>query len=135
MKLLRRMREDLIIFLFGGILYSLLEICFRGFTHWSMTLTGGMCFLIMFRHFEGNPDETMMNKCIFGTIIITAFEFAVGCTVNLLCGWNVWDYSAQPLNIMGQVCIAFSALWFLLTIPIAGLCGVFRKKFSASGTM
>ena len=36
-------------------------------------------------------------------------------------GLDVWDYATQPLNLMGQVCIGFSALWFLLSVPVSGL--------------
>ena len=125
---MRRFREDITLFLFGGALYSLIEICFRGFTHWSMTITGGLCFLIMYRHYSANPEESMLAKCLYGTAVITAFEFAVGCMVNLLLCWNVWDYSAQPFNLFGQICLMFSALWFLLSIPAAWLCEAFRRR-------
>lgn len=54
-------------------------------------------------------------------LLITALEFVTGCLVNLHLGWDVWDYATQPLNLMGQVCIGFSALWFLLSVPVSGL--------------
>ncbi|MCD7730722.1 MAG: putative ABC transporter permease [Oscillospiraceae bacterium] len=130
MRAAKRIREDIMLFLFGGILYSLIEICFRGFTHWTMTVTGGLCFMIIYRHYEGNPNESMLSKCLYGMFVITAFEFAVGCAVNLMFRWNVWDYSALPFNLFGQVCLLFSALWFLLSVPIVWLCAVFRKKFA-----
>lgn len=128
--MLRKIRENAVIFLFGGVLYSMIEICFRGHTHWSMTLTGGMCLVIMYRHFEAYPLESMLAKCLFGAMVITALEFAVGCVVNLMLGWNVWDYSSRPFNIMGQVCLLFSAMWFLLSVPAVYLCRVFKNKFS-----
>lgn len=126
----RRLREDIILFMFGGILYSLIEILFRGFTHWTMTITGGLCLIILYRHFTENPYESMAVKCLFGTMVITGFELAVGCIVNLLLHWNVWDYSAHAMNFMGQICLMFSALWFLLTIPVVWLCGFLRRKFA-----
>ena len=128
----RRLKEDIIVFLFGGILYSLIEICFRGHTHWSMTLTGGFCFAVLYRHFEAYPMESMLAKCLFGAAVITAAEFTAGCIVNLMLGWNVWDYSAQPLNVLGQVCPLFSGLWFLLTIPAFYLCRLFMLKFKSA---
>ena len=33
--------------MFGAISYSLLEIIWRGFTHWSMFVLGGLCFLLV----------------------------------------------------------------------------------------
>jgi hypothetical protein len=41
-------RELSNIFIIGGILYGLIEIIFRGYTHWSMVITGGLCFLIFY---------------------------------------------------------------------------------------
>ena len=43
-------------------------------------------------------------------------------TPNMLSLIHIlWDYATQPLNLMGQVCIGFSALWFLLSVPVSGL--------------
>lgn len=129
MEKMRKLEENTVVFLFGGILYSLLEICFRGHTHWSMTLTGGLCFLILYRHFEANPMESMLAKCFFGMAVITAAEFAAGCIVNIMLDWNVWDYSSQSMNLFGQICPLFSGMWFVLTIPASYLCKAFVRQF------
>lgn len=110
------------VFLGGGILYSLLEISLRGYSHWTMTLTGGLCALLMYLRYTSHPDDTMLAKCFFGMCIITFFEFTVGCIVNLLLGWDVWDYSHMYLNLWGQICPSYSAGWFLLSCPVALLC-------------
>lgn len=111
------------LFLGGGILYSLLEIATRGYTHWSMTLTGGACLLIMYLRYTRRPNDSILFKCFYGMCVITAFEFTVGCIVNLLLGWNVWDYSHMYLNLWGQICPSYSAGWFWLSLPIALICG------------
>ncbi len=121
--------ENLIVFLAGGLIYSMIEICFRGFTHWCMTLTGGFCLLMMYRHYAADPDEDMLWKCLYGCFVITSAELAVGCVVNLLLGWNVWDYSVQPFNLFGQICVMYSAFWFMISVPAAGLCQLFQRKF------
>lgn len=60
-------------------------------------------------------------------------EFVVGLIVNVAWKQNVWDYSNLPLNIMGQVCLPFSILWFLITIPALGVCNLYDKiKFVPS---
>lgn len=122
--------ENFIIFLFGGILYSLIEVVFRGFTHWSMTVTGGLCLVILYRRFVSRPGEPLMMKCLFGAIVITSLEFIAGCIVNLWLGWNVWDYSGLMFNIYGQVCLPFSVLWFFLTMPVIALTELFGRRFS-----
>ncbi len=114
--------RNIALFLGGGILYSLLEIVLRGYTHWSMTLTGGACLLIMYRRYTSRPDDSLLFKCFYGMCVITAFEFAVGCLVNLVMGWEVWDYSHMYLNLLGQICPSYSAGWFLLSAPIALIC-------------
>lgn len=132
MEKLHRLRENAVVFLFGGILYSLLEICFRGHTHWSMTITGGICLAVLYRHFEAYPMESMLTRCFFGMAVITAAEFAAGFIVNIMLDWNVWDYSSQPFNLMGQICPLFSGIWFLLTIPAVYLCRSFTRKFNSA---
>lgn len=122
--------EDFIVFLFGGVIYSLIEVSFRGFTHWSMTLTGGLCLLIMFRRFTAKPNEPLVMKCLFGAITITLLEFAAGCIVNLWLGWGVWDYSGMMFNLFGQICLPFSVLWFFLSVPAVLICNYLGRRFS-----
>lgn len=113
------MNKFIILFLTGGMGYCLLEILWRGYTHWTMFLLGGFCFytlFIIFSHMENTP---IITKAIIGGSVITVAEFITGCIVNLLLKWNVWSYSASPYNILGQVCLPYSILWVLLSIPIA----------------
>ena len=119
--MMKKLREILFVFLFGGILYSLIEIAFRGYTHWSMTLTGGTVFFLIYMLNKRMGGTNLLLRCAAGSAIITGIEFAVGCVVNLWLNLNVWDYSDRPLNILGQVCPLFSGVWFLLCIPAAGL--------------
>ncbi len=114
--------KKIVLFLGGGILYSLIEIVARGYTHWSMTLTGGICLLIMYLRYANHPEDSILFKCFFGMCVITFFEFTVGCVVNLLLGWDVWDYSHMYLNVMGQICPSYSAGWFLLSLPVSMVC-------------
>ena len=49
-----------------------------------------------------------------GAVIITVYELAVGLLVNVKFGWHVWDYSAQPGNVLGQICPTFTVIWFVV---------------------
>ena len=51
----------------------------------------------------------------------------MGCVVNRLLKWQVWDYSGRFGNLLGQVCPLYTGLWFLLCIPVYGLAGLVRK--------
>lgn len=48
-------------------------------------------------------------------MVITVLEFVFGLIFNIWLGMNIWDYSALPLNIMGQVCLPFTIVWFFLS--------------------
>ena len=105
----------------GGFLYCLVEILYRGYTHVSMFFLGGICFLCIGeirRTFRGGVPAQKMLLCAG---VITLFEFLCGVFVNRFLGLSVWDYSAMPMNVMGQICITYSAAWCLLAVPAMGL--------------
>lgn len=116
------------VFLTGCFVYSLLEVSSRGFTHWTMTLTGGIILTILYEMFTHLKKVPLWQKCILGSLIITAAEFTVGVTVNIIFGWNVWNYSDMPLNILGQICLPFTVLWFFLCIPAAFVCNAIQNR-------
>ena len=120
-----KVREYAWVAVIGAAGYSLLEILWRGHTHWSMTLAGGICLPLIYRVHAGER-HCLAVRSVICSGIITTVEFAVGVVVNLLLGWQVWDYSAQPGNILGQICPLFCFLWFLLSLPILLLCGWLR---------
>lgn len=104
----------------GGLLYVLLELAWRGHSHWTMYVLGGLCFVGLGLINELLPWEMPLWKQVLaGALLITALEFLTGCIVNLILGWNVWDYSGLPGNILGQVSLPYSALW--LPVSLAGI--------------
>lgn len=125
---LKRLKCDCILFLFGGVAYALLEILWRRKTHWSMAITGGTCFVSLFRLYKKYPEMTLRKKCILGSIIITLFEGICGFIVNIKYKLNVWDYSKCILNYKGQICLLYSVLWALLCIPISAVCEILNKN-------
>lgn len=126
-----RLREYFVIFLLGAIGYSLIEILYRGYTHWSMALAGGICFCLIYLYNTKYNHQKLWVKCVVGALIITAVEFTIGCIVNLMFGMNVWDYSKLRLNILGQVSLLFSAIWFLLCIPLVFFSNFLRNRLAA----
>ena len=122
-------RELSNIFIIGGILYGLIEIIFRGYTHWSMVITGGLCFLIFYILNITLPTNSLLLRCIVSVVVITTLEFYTGYIVNILLKWNVWDYSSLAYNLKGQICLTFSAIWFLFGIPMTFLANYLRSVF------
>lgn len=123
-----KFRETLTVFLIGCVLYSVLEILFRGYTHWSMSLTGGICFSVLYHLHTHCRDVSLFRRALLGSLCITAVELAIGCTVNLLLGWDVWDYSDQPLNLLGQICPLFSLCWLILSVIANPVCRHLQKE-------
>ena len=100
----------------GSIIYMNLEILWRGYTHWTMGVLGGICFICLGLINEILSWETpLILQMFIGSIIITILEFITGCIVNLWLGWDVWDYSNLPLNLLGQICLPFSILWYFIS--------------------
>lgn len=124
---MKALKENSVLFATGCGIYSLIEILWRGYTHWTMGITGGLCLVLIYRADLRTAGARLWKKCLIGSGIITALEFAVGCIVNLWLKWNVWDYSEAPLNILGQICLPFSAAWFVLSVPAIYIGRYFRK--------
>ena len=119
---MKKLKEYAIIFLSGGLFYALIEILWRGYTHWSMAVTGGGCVLGLYVINIKRPLVPLWKRCAGCSLFITAVEFTVGCIVNLRFRWHVWDYSDMKLNILGQVCPLFTLMWFFLCIPGSAMC-------------
>ena len=61
----------------------------------------------------------LWQQILIGAAGITVLEFCTGCIVNLWLGWDVWDYSGMPGNILGQICPQYMLLW--LPVSLAGI--------------
>ena len=102
-------------FMAGMLLYPLSELLFRGWTHWTMSLLGGICFaavLWIHRSLERYP---LLLQSLAAGAVITELEFITGMLVNRLMDWRVWDYSGEPMNLAGQISLSFSLLWCALS--------------------
>lgn len=130
---MKALKINSVLFAAGSGIYSLIEILWRGYTHWTMGVTGGLCLVLIHRADLMTAGQRLWKKCLIGSGIITSLEFVVGCIVNLWLKWNVWDYSGAPMNILGQICLPFSIAWFLLSVPAIFLGRYFRKKLSLRG--
>ena len=111
---------EILIFILGGAAYGLLETRFRGYTHWTMVLTGGACVLTLYLLSGWLLSMNLVLSAMAGAVIITIYEFCVGVIVNLRLGWDVWDYSSLPGNILGQICPTFTLAWFMLCFAFLG---------------
>lgn len=122
------MRKEGLLFLTGSCAYPTLEMIWRGRTHYSMALAGGLCMVLIDKVCcERMASKRLSQRCVAGSAIITGVEFAIGIVFNDWLGCQVWDYSNMPLNIMGQVCLPYSLLWCGLTLPVMALCNLCNR--------
>ena len=103
----------------GGGLYVLIELLYRGRSHISMFLTGGICFWAIGMLNELWPGAPLSIQAVLGGAMIVAAEFATGLIVNRWLGLGVWDYSGAAHNVMGQICLPFAAWWAVLAAGAA----------------
>lgn len=112
-----RLLKTLVLWCIGGLLYILCELIFRGHTHWTMFIVGGICFVSIGAINELLPWEMpIWQQAVIGAAIVTSIEFISGCIINIWLEWAVWDYSDMPFNVLGQVCLLFTGIWILISI-------------------
>lgn len=115
---------------FGGSTYCALEVIWRGYSHWTMLVLAAVVFIIVGLLNEVWSWQTSLAlQVVAGTALATALEFITGCIVNLWLGWDVWDYSDMPGNLMGQICPQYTLLWAALVLVAILLDDYIRWRF------
>jgi uncharacterized membrane protein len=57
-------------------------------------------------------------------VFVISGEFLTGILVNKWLQWEVWDYTDQPFQFMGQICLPFAIIF-------SGICviGIFLAAY------
>ena len=109
--------ETLILWIIGGLVYLLIELLYRGRTHWTMGIVGGLCFVLIGLINERHTKEKYLaieSQAVLGAAVVTLVELLSGIVINRILGWNVWDYSNIPHNVLGQICLPFTIAWIFV---------------------
>lgn len=117
--------KTLVLFYTGGAAYLTLELLYRGRSHGSMFLAGGLCFLLIGHLNRVEPRLPLPLRAVVGALIVTMVELGAGMIVNR--NHQVWDYRDQPLNFMGQICPVFTLLW----VPLSLFAAVLFQRMEA----
>ena len=106
--------KQAVLFYLGGCAYMGLELLWRGRSHGSMFVAGGLCFLLIGQLNHVRPRLPLPLRAAVGAGIVTMVELGIG----LLCNrnYNVWDYRDQAGNFLGQICPIFTILWFPVSL-------------------
>ena len=113
---------QVLLFLTGGSVYLGLEILWRGWSHISMFLAGGSCFLLLGRLDKKAFRLHWLLRALLGAAVITAVELMIGMVFNR--DHRIWDYRDTPGNFRGQICLPYFLLWIPLSL---GAMGLYRR--------
>ena len=110
--------KNVLLFLIGGALYVLVELLYRGYSHYSMFIVGGLCFVLIGLLNDGlfSWKMALNSQMTLSALIITVLEFTAGVILNLGLGLDIWDYSDQSYNLYGQICLLYTCFWYLLSL-------------------
>ncbi len=106
-----------ILFGLGFFGYGLIEIMWRGYTHPSMSIAGGLCFCFLSLIEQRFKSLKFLYRCLIAGVVITFIELVFGLILNVKYTANVWDYSMYPLNFYGQICPIYTVFWCFLSAP------------------
>lgn len=121
---MRSLLRSVVLWVYGGALYYLAEVIYKtAIGHqaeisWTMLVLGAIISIALDRCNEHLPWEMpLLLQALLGGLGITAAELLAGLILNKRFGLNVWDYSALPCNLWGQISPRFTLLW----IAVAGV--------------
>ena len=78
----------------------------------------GACVMLM----AAAPfKDNLILTFVSGSIIASALEYATGAAMEAIFKVRYWDYSKQPLNLNGHICLGASIGWGFATILITRL--------------
>ena len=112
---------SMLLLTWGGTLYFLLEVAYKTATghperiSWTMLVLAVVLCVPVERAGAELPWECpLWLQAVVCAALVTLVEFCAGCVLNLWLGLDIWDYSALPLHLYGQVCLPFSLAWWVL---------------------
>ena len=108
------LRKQILRFTIGGAAYVGVELLWRGYSHISMFLAGGTCFLLLGKLGRTQPRLPLVLRGLMGALVITQVELLAGLLFNR--NYQVWDYRDTPLNFFGQICLPYCLLWIPLSL-------------------
>ena len=123
-----KLKKYVVFFIIGGLGYAIIELLWRGRTHWSMMLAGGICFILFSVIAEKLRGQRLLYKAILCALAVTAVEFIFGIVFNIILRMQVWDYSGVPFNFLGQICLLYTVIWGILGLVFVPLADFLNKK-------
>jgi uncharacterized membrane protein len=131
---MKQLLKYLVLLITGGVIYYIIELLWRGYSHWTMAIVGGICFILVGLLNEFYTwDMALVSQMFVSAVIITGIELIAGIILNIFLGLDIWDYGNLPYNFIGQVCLLYTNIWFLLSLPAILLDDYIRYRFLGEG--
>lgn len=106
------------LFLSCGFIYYIIEILYRGYSHWSMFLLAGTLGVFFIDPINNilSFDCDYIIQILISTVLCTLGEGISGVILNIWLGLNVWDYSTMKFGtfFFGQCNIVFCFAWAII---------------------
>lgn len=113
------------LFLSCGLIYCMIEILFRGWSHWSMFILAGFLGVFCIDSINNilSFDCDYLLQILISTVLTTIAEGISGIILNVWLQLNIWDYSKMTWGTFfyGQCNLIFCLGWTL----IIGLFAIF----------
>ncbi len=115
---MKKLFKYTILLIYGGVIYYFIELIYRGYSHYTMILVGGFCFICigLLNEFYAYKMP-LIKQMIISSVIVTAIEFIAGIILNIWLKLDIWNYGNLKFNLLGQISLRTSVIWFLLALP------------------
>lgn len=118
------------LFLSCGFIYCMIEILFRGWSHWSMFVLAGFLGVFCIDSINNvlSFDCDYIVQILISTILCTIGEGISGIILNVWLQLNVWDYSKMTFGtfFFGQCNVLFCFAWMLIISIIIFYCDAYN---------
>lgn len=103
----------------------------RGFLSGPFCPMYGFGALILVRVLTPLVHYNLFLFFIAATLLTSIIEYITGYILEKLFNSTWWDYSEDPFNINGRICLLFSLLWGVLSILFIKIIHPFFSNFSS----
>ena len=86
---------------------------------------GAVVMIMTLSHFKKSNARLLLGGFIVGSIV----EYTVSLIGELIFNVKWWDYSSNPLNINGRICVYYSVIWGFLAIFLLSIVNPRVDKF------
>lgn len=87
----------------------------RGFLHGPICPIYGICTLTIIGILQ-SFNKNIFILFIIATIVISTIEYITGYLLEKVFRTKYWDYTEDPFNLHGRICLHFSLMWGMLAV-------------------